>query len=293
MSLARIAPALFAFLWSTGWIAAKFGAGVAGPMTFLSVRFAAAAVLMFALCRLQNVRFPRNGTLLIRSLLSGALLHGLYLGAVWWAIAQGVPANLSGVIAALQPLLTAALAVCLIREKLSRRQVAGLLLGFAGVALAVVPSVLGSDLASVLGLAVLINILGMVSVSFGTIYQKQNLGGHDLRVVVTYQYVGALAVTLPFACLLETWEIEFGWIFWSVMAWSVVASSIVGVLLLLYLLRQGQASKAAALVYLVPALTALQALIAFREVPSLPMVIGAGITILGVYLTSRSRLESA
>nr|WP_315185051.1 DMT family transporter [uncultured Albidiferax sp.] len=288
MSLERIAPGLFAFLWSTGWIAAKFGAGVAGPMVFLSLRFGAAAVLMLLLCRLQRVPFPRDLRLMAVSMLSGVLLHGLYLGAVWWAIAQGVPAGLSGVIAALQPLLTAILAVHLIGERLSRRQKTGLLIGFAGVAVAIAPRILAASVASIAAWAIFINVLGMVSVSYGTIYQKKRLGGHDLRVVVTYQYLGALFVTLPLSFLLDTWTIAFGWVFWSVMAWSVLASSMVGILLLLYLLRQGQASRAAALVYLVPALTALQALIAFGEIPSVPMVIGAAVTILGVYLTHRA-----
>jgi drug/metabolite transporter (DMT)-like permease len=38
----RAAPALFVFLWSTGWIVARYSAEYADPLTFLSARYACA-----------------------------------------------------------------------------------------------------------------------------------------------------------------------------------------------------------------------------------------------------------
>ncbi len=49
---------------------------------------------------------------------SGVFLHGLYLAGVWYAIGQGVPAGLSGIIAGLQPLLTAMVAPLFLGERL-------------------------------------------------------------------------------------------------------------------------------------------------------------------------------
>jgi len=42
MSFSRLAPVAFILLWSSGWVAAKFGAMVSGPLIFLSIRFAVA-----------------------------------------------------------------------------------------------------------------------------------------------------------------------------------------------------------------------------------------------------------
>jgi drug/metabolite transporter (DMT)-like permease len=50
------------------------------------------------------------------------LLHGGYLGGVWWAVAQGLPAGIAGLITAAQPLLTAVLAAPFLGERLTRRQ---------------------------------------------------------------------------------------------------------------------------------------------------------------------------
>ena len=48
--LARVAPALFVFLWSTGFVASKLGAPYAEPFTFLSVRFLLVMAIMVPLC---------------------------------------------------------------------------------------------------------------------------------------------------------------------------------------------------------------------------------------------------
>lgn len=42
----RFAPVLFVFLWSTGFIGAKYGLPYAEPLTFLLLRYAALVVLM-------------------------------------------------------------------------------------------------------------------------------------------------------------------------------------------------------------------------------------------------------
>ncbi len=44
--LMRAMPLLFTFLWSTGWIVAGYSARYADALTFLSLRFASAAVLV-------------------------------------------------------------------------------------------------------------------------------------------------------------------------------------------------------------------------------------------------------
>jgi len=44
-----VAPVLFVFLWSTGFIGTKLGIPYAEPLTFLTVRLSIASVLLFVL----------------------------------------------------------------------------------------------------------------------------------------------------------------------------------------------------------------------------------------------------
>jgi drug/metabolite transporter (DMT)-like permease len=133
---------------------------------------------------------------------------------------------------------------------------------------------------------VLVNVLGMVSVTCGTIYQKRYLQGVDIRWAATLQYLAAIAVILPFALLLEPLHVELGWQFAAVLAWSVLGTSVAAILLLLYLLNKGEVSRVAALVYLVPPLAALQAFLFLHETLTLPTIIGTAIVVVGVYLAN-------
>ncbi|MFA7416833.1 MAG: DMT family transporter [Rhizobium sp.] len=287
MTLSLLAPALFVLLWSTGWVVAKYANLFADPLTFLALRYGVAAVLFYLVCRFTGVSWPRSRAAILHATVSGMLLHGLYLGMVWWAIGQGVPAALSGIIAGLQPLMTGLAAAYLIGERLSFSQRIGLFLGFAGVAIAVLPKVFSIDADVIPAYAVAVNVLGMACVTAGTIYQKRYLREGDLRAVATLQYLGALIVTIPASLLLEDLRVDWGQELFAALAWSVVGISMGAVALLLYLIRRGDVSKAASLIYLVPPLAALEAALMFGERLTLPMIIGTGVVVAGVYLTNR------
>ncbi len=287
MTLSRLAPVLFVLLWSTGWVAAKYATLFADPLTFLALRYAVAAVLFYILCRVTGVSWPRGRSAVFHAIVSGMFLHGLYLGMLWWAIGQGVPASLSGIIAGLQPLMTGVAAAVLIKERLGVSQRVGLLLGFAGIAVAVLPNLLAVDAGAIPVYAVVVNVLGMACVTAGTLYQKRFLKDGDLRAVAALQYVGALIVTVPAALILENLRVVWGFGLFATLAWSVLGISMGAIALLLYLIRRGDVSKAASLIYLVPPLAAIEAAIAFGERLSLPMIVGTVIAVLGVYLTNR------
>lgn len=291
MTLERIAPALFVLLWSTGWIAPVYGIGHASAEVFLSARFALAALAFGLFSLVSGARWPRDPQLIFHGFMSGLLLHGCYLGGVWWAIFNGVPASVSGVIAALQPLMTAALAPILVKERLSLTQVIGLLLGFAGIMIALVPSFEGVD-ASVFAeraLPIGVNIISMMGAVLGTLYQKRFIHGGDMRTTAVFQYIGALAVVMPLAFLVEEPKFDFSLELLVVLGWSVFALSMGAVALLLYMIRRGQVSRAASLIYLMPPTVAIEAFILFGEPLGPWMIAGTVIVVFGVWLAGRRK----
>ncbi|ODR91611.1 peptide ABC transporter ATP-binding protein [Sinorhizobium alkalisoli] len=292
MLLARLAPALFVLLWSTGWVVAKYAAFFAEPLTFLALRYSIAILLFIGFCAATGARWPRSGKTIGHAVISGMFLHGLYLGAIWWAIGEGVPAGISGIIAGLQPLMTAVAAPYLIGENITRVQRLGLALGFSGIALAVLPKVLAID-ADISLFPVAVNVLGMGAVTYGTLYQKRHLQTGDIRAIATLQYAGALIVTVPMALTLEdmrvTWSVELV----AALAWSVLGLSMGAIALLLYLIRRGQVSRAASLIYLVPPLAAVEAALLLGEALTWPMIVGTVIAVTGVYLTNRKSESEA
>lgn len=289
MTLDRIAPALFVLLWSTGWIVAKYASPHADPLTFLSIRFTLAAVLFGVITLVSRAAWPSTRAGWTHGVVSGVFLHGIYLGGVWWAISQGVPSSVSGLIAALQPLLTAIAAPYIVGERLTGPQRLGVMLGFAGLCVAILPRLMALDgsMLQIALLPLLVNVVSMVSVAAGTIYQKRYLQEGDLRAIATLQYVGGFLVVMPLAFLIEPMRIDWNLQFALAMGWSVLGLSLVSIMLLLYLIRRGQVSRAASLTYLVPPAVAIESWLFFSEALTVPMILGTLIAVFGVWLTNR------
>lgn len=285
--LIKAAPLVFVFLWSTGWISARGAIIDSDPLTFLAARFACAIVVFGVLVAVVKARFPARGIDYAHAFVSGILLHTLYLGGVWFAVGQGVPAGVSAVIAATQPILTALLAPFLISERLSGRQWLGIAVGFAGILFVLAPRIATVPVEQ-LGqwqVALTVNLGGMLAVTLGTFYQKRFLGQGDLRSMAFLQYVGAFPVALLAAYLLEPqMRLTLSWTSVATMVWSVLAISLGAILLLLWLIRQGAVSRAASLIYLVPPTAALQAWLLFGETLSVVQMGGIALTVAGVAL---------
>jgi len=287
--LERLAPTLFVLLWSTGWINARFAVTYSDPLTFLVVRHAVTAAAMIPIALILRASWPRTPRAIGHALMVGVLLNAAYLGAVWWAIAKGVPSGVSGLIAAVQPILTTMLAPLLLGETVRPRQWAGVALGFFGIALVLQPKLATID-PGALGAVLVplgVNVLGMAAVTLGTFYQKRFIPtGHPITTQ-TLQFAAAFAVTLPFAWLTE--EMNFVWntTTIAVLAWSVIGISIGANTLLIVLIRRGAVSRAAALIYLMPPVVAVQAFLAFGETLTAIQLVGMGVTVAGVALITR------
>lgn len=201
MSLERIAPALFVLLWSSGWIVPVYASRHSTAEAFLSARFACAALCFIILATVLRAPWQKNPRAIGHAIVSGVLMHGIYLGGVWWAIFHGVPASISGVIAALQPLMTAAIAPWMVRERVWATQVLGLFLGFGGIVIALIPTFEGTSAEMFMDriFPVAVNIVAMSGVVLGTLYQKRFVTTGDMRTNAVWQYVGALLIVVPLA----------------------------------------------------------------------------------------------
>ncbi|WP_437321847.1 DMT family transporter [Sorangium sp. So ce385] len=281
--LTRIAPPLFVVIWSTGFIVARLVAPHAEPLTFLLVRYALAGLVLALVAVVARVPWPRAARSWRDGLVAGALLHGFYLGGVFWSVKHGLPAGISALVAGLQPLVTAALAGPLLGERVSPRRWLGIGLGFLGACLVVFPK-LG---AGVPPLSLAVAVLGMLSMTLGTLWQKRTGGAVDLRVNAVIQYIGAALVTLPMVLLTEQRRMELTLPLCAGLLWAVFGLSIGAVGLLLTLIRQGAVVGVATLLYLVPPVAALMAFGLFGETLSLVQVAGMAVAALGVYAVVR------
>lgn len=278
-------PALFVVLWSTGFIAAKYSAPHATPLLFLTLRFVIAGVLMaaFAFAARASWPDPRRAA---HAVLAGALMHGAYLGPIFWVISKGMPAGVVALITGLQPFITAILSGSLLGERITARHWLGLGIGLCGVALVVSPK-LTSGFEGVTPFNIALTLMAVALIALGTVQQKANAGGMDLRSGAALQYLGGGLVVFLAMLFLETPHADLSPPFWFALSWSVLVLSIGAISLLMLLLRNGSAAKVSGLIYLVPGTTALMAWAAFGEVLLPVQILGMAVCAGGVMLVSR------
>jgi len=284
MSVAsRLIPPLFVLLWATGFIGARYAMPWAEPFTFLAARFAIAFALLGAVLVVRPAaRTSFTGA--VHAMIAGVLMHGVYLGGVFWAVHRGMPAGISALIVGLQPLITALMAGQILGEKILPRHWLGLALGFAGVVIVLSPKfgAISGITPATLGAAV----IAVAAMSLGTVLQKK-FGDRTAPVAsALYQYLGAalLMAAGSFAFETRTFVINGELIF--AMAWLVLVLSIGAIFLLLYMIRRGEMSKVASLFYLVPAVTAVIAWALFGESLDPVQIAGMALTTLGVGLAT-------
>ena len=257
---ARAAPAIFVVLWSTGFIATKYGLNNAGPLTFLAIRMAVVVAMMAVIVAVARPQWPdRLG--IAHSVVAGILVHGFYLGGTAVAIAHSIPAGLSALIPGLQPILTSTLANRWLGERVTPLQWAGTIAG---------PRRCGADPARSsderrggMGLAGLGRVAG------------QHHLGHALPAALLQQDRLARRKPRPirrgddfFRCRgrhIREHEVHWTREFVLSVAWLAVMLSIGSIGLLYWLIRRSAATSVASLFYLVPAVTALMAYVLFGE----------------------------
>jgi drug/metabolite transporter (DMT)-like permease len=280
-SVTQLLSGLFVLIWATGFIVAGVVSTRAEPLTFLAARYVFCIAVFVLLALGARAAWPRDAKTWRDGIVGGILLHGIYLGGVFWAVSQGLGAGLTALVTGLHPLFTAALALPLLHERLVARQWTGIAVGLGGVALIVAPR-----MGSVEGVplhALAAALLATLGFTLGTIWQKRSAPGTDLRVNATIQFVGALMLTAPVAWAIESGRFDHSPALYGALAWAVLGLSVGGISILLVLLKRGAASKVAPLLYLSPPVAAVMALFIFGEAIVPVQVAGMALAVAGAF----------
>ena len=271
----------FVIVWGSGFIASKIGLQHAAPFTFLALRFAFGIVCLALIVLVTRPAWPQSRTDLGHVLVAGLLMHAIHLGGSHYTQYLGLSAGITAVLLSVQPLLTALIAARWMREALSPRQWAGLVLGLAGVALVVWHKIdireatLGSLTAVTVALA---------GVTAGTLYQRAFCPLVDLRSAALIQFVASLAVLAPLAWWFEDIEVRWSWQLAGAIVFLVIGASILAVNALHLLMRRGQAARVASLIYLTPIFSIALEFALFGIVPTALSSAGIAVVCCGVAL---------
>ncbi|MBE9476429.1 MAG: DMT family transporter [Proteobacteria bacterium] len=278
-------PFLFVWLWSTGFVGARFGLPYIEPFHILTWRFALTIPVFLILILTLGKRWLNIAQIKVQ-LVVGAVLHGLYLGGVFYAVSIGTPAGIAAIIVGMQPILTAVINRVLFGQSVSTRQTVGLVLGFIGLLAVILGSaeISGSSV-GLQGLAAC--IVALFGITIATLIQKHYGANTPLMAGTFWQYVGSLTVVGIASLMLETHAVDHQWQLYAALFWMVIPLSTAAVLLLMYMISVGEVAKVTSYFYLVPPVAVVQTWWLFDEALSVTSLVGCLVVVLGVALVVR------
>ena len=284
-----LAPGIFLFMWSTGYVAAKFGLGYIEPMTFLALRFACIVAIMAVLFAVIRPPLPKSNNEWMHLFIVGFMLQAMYFGMCYMSFTAGLSVGTLALILAMQPIIVGLVAPRWNNEFVGWQCWAGLFLGLAGAVLVIVAR---SEIAPPSAMGILFAFLGLCGITGGTLWEKRfGVPQHPVTSNLVGFTAGLVGVA-PFMIAFETMEIVWTWQLAVSLVYLIIASSLIAVGLLLAMIRAGEVSKVSALFFLVPPMAAAFAWIVLDEVMPPLAWLGMLIAGLGVFMATTSKTLS-
>ena len=279
----KIFPFLFVILWSSAFITTKPIIDNSDPFSALAFRFLFVAIGFFLFCLYSKQKIFIKKKFFIESFFSGVLFHGFYLGGVFFSISKGMPTGIAALIVTLQPILTNALSGPVLKEKVTVKQWAGVLLGFTGAVI-----VLGFDVGSNIPMVGLIaTIIALIAITSSTIWQKKLSNNLPLSVSNMYQALGGVTFHTIIIIFFAKPYIDFTQTFLIAMSHQIFLVSFGAFTILMYLIKNNSASKTVSIFFLIPATSAFMAWFFLNENLTNLDILGFLITTIGVYIATR------
>jgi drug/metabolite transporter (DMT)-like permease len=276
----------FVAVWGAGYVATKIGLQYAPPFTFLSLRFAIGLLCLAPVVLLWKPRWPRTGAEWMHLAIAGLLMHAVQLGGSHYAQYLGMSAGVAALIIACQPLVTAIVVSGWMGEKLAPRQWTGVIIGLAGVVAVVWHQI---DIREVTAGSLAGTLIALGAVTAATLYQRRFSPRADLKAASVVQFAASLLVLAPLAFLVEGFTVRHSPPLWLSIGFLVIFASILAVNALHLLMRHGEATRVASMMYLPPVFAVVLEAALFGVVPSGVALAGIAVTCAGVAMTVWSR----
>ena len=266
----------------SNFIAVKLSNDELEPLFGAGVRFAAAALLLVALTRLQRLAIPRGGDL-TGPALYGLLGFGVSYGLLYYAL-QGLTAGTAAVFMASTPLITLVLAVLHGQERFTPRGIAGGVLAVAGIGVISVDS-LGGDLRPSYLVA---SLLGVVAVAESSVLLKGFPRAHPITTNAVGMVAGAVLLLVASLAFGEAWELPETAATWGALAWLVVPGSIGLFALFVFVIKRWTASATVYALTLMPVVAITLGALVKDEPVTAEVVAGGALVMAAVYVGALS-----
>ncbi|MEN6350613.1 MAG: DMT family transporter [Syntrophomonas sp.] len=278
---------LAASIWGGMYVVSKYALDTIPPFTFLFIRYLLAFVLLAAICW-------SNGTNIIPAKNRKLLLQIGFIGYFLSIAAQFVGTKLStahmgAVITTLSPIFLSVFAIILLKEKLSRHQLAAMVLATIGVVIVLDPGQMtmkaGSDL-----LGKLVLLIAAISWGYYSVLARKASSEFSSLQITTCAILVAGVVDIPFV-FMEAGSWSFQALFSLPIIGSILYVGFISTALAFFCWNKGlsllPAHQAGPFFFFQPVVGTILSWLVLKESITGGFFVGGLFIIVGVYLNMR------
>ena len=291
---AKVAAAFAAIyiIWGSTYLAIRFVIETLPPFFMAGTRFVLAGVILYLWLRLRGASRPESSHWRVAFVVGGLMLLGGH-GAVVWA-EQWVPSGLTSLLIAVVPLWMVLLDSLRSKAKPNARVTAGLMFGFAGVALLVGRvETLSESTLDLAGAAIL--VLGAFLWANGSLYSRSAKSPSSPMLATAMEMIAGGALLLLASVVTGEWtRIRLDQVsLQSVLSWVylVTFGSLVAFTSYIWLLKETSPERVSTYAYVNPIVAMFLGWALAGEQLTLQSALAATIILASVVVTTAHQAE--
>ncbi|MFZ5643345.1 MAG: EamA family transporter [Bacillota bacterium] len=288
---AYLAYAVVCVVWGSTYLAIRIGVSDLPPALFAGVRFILAGSIMLAYVYFKKLQMPQS----LKDLRIIATI-GLFLlfggnGMVVWS-EQYISSGLAALLISTVPLYVAVLDFAVPGgTRIGWKGWAGLLIGFSGVGLLVLPGagINAIDFRGVLGV-----LAGALLWAVGSVYSsRKQVSGSMLAISALETLAAGIALCLTGALFGEIPRFHLTLNGAGALIYLIFFGSILGFSCFVYIIKTMPPAKASTYTYVNPVVAVFLGWLILSESVTLRDIIGAAVILAGVVMVQTSRFRQA
>jgi len=284
---ALFALALVCILWGTTWIASKEGVSHMPALQLAAIRQMIAGVLYVGFFLIRKTPLPKGkewNHIFVLSFLNFIMSNGLST----WGV-KYISAGLGSIMGAIFPLWLVVIGLFISKDKLPRKALIGMILGFGGVCIIFYEHLQDFFIAD-FRFGILLSLTATWTWAFATLYTKRKAAQYNPYFSLGLQMlIAGIALTTFTSATGNSIPItSIPWQSWAAIAYLIIFGSVLAFIAYLYALQNLPTEQTSIYAYINPIVAVLCGWLIFSEKISVFITVGGVVTLIGVYLVNKA-----